>query len=878
MCIQNVTLFNSNSSLSIQLPINSWVEQLIERNDEKDDANLDQLLRSYKGKLEEFLILAMNVKNYRAVHLLIKNGMSLNQPLPNQLDSELQSSFKSKFFENKYYYGGNGSRLFLCTYEKRGRDLAYGIAAHYYPQDASALDILLKHPECITLDVLTVFIEAGDSVAFNKVLPLFLNLSPEKVKDDLLHCALRDFNFSLMGFNYDYILSRLEIIKSILALNPSNRIFDKNLMSTFEIAQYLKTFLPKNAPPEFEVILAKIMEDPTGYHELRGIQRLLINNLAIELNGCYIANYPSVAQHIKHSINSYLQQNNIPDDWIFVTPSKEFTVDKCIELIENKKILKFFTGWTGGDDIGHGINIIVYDHYLCVCNRGNGATETTSGVCLYDIQDKSILKEIIPLFLERSEANEQFITKEILSHPQINLLKHLDFKFQKVGNCVWLSEKIGVLPCIIASYLKKEFSLEDAIDSGFKKYKFWSRLDRINLFKAYLDHPYHYRDTVQNEADGINLRSIFSAVISKDLFSLKPKYYDLMLQKVTDQKLKAFMNKDIHAQLTADVQLARIEFAFRQEEPDDSLTSMVNQLSNVNVTNSIGQSVLHFACQHGRLELVTRLLDKGANANCVFRRKVPLEYLMEKFVDRQNNLSVYPRELIKRLIAATDFNAVAIEESFPLFPAIENGHEFAFDEMMNKGVGLEKVSKEGQTAFHSAIVSKSESIFRKVLNKCSNFNLVKNNGKTLLHLAIEKNILPRVKLLLEWGADPNQQNEHIASLWHIIYSDRELEILKVLIDYGMEINKPICTKYVPLAWHLTLGNSEIVDLLMQNKKIDLDTHGTSILQSAVLSGETNVVKTLLQRGIKPNESHLNIAKRYSKCPEMISLLQEALKD
>lgn len=790
MSVQNTCLYiNNNYNPSIQLTADCRLEQLIKRNDVNDDADIDKILKLHKGDFREFVILALNVKNYRAVNLLIKYGASLYQPLPTNLKLELQEEFANEFFKNKYYYGYDGQMFFQKTFESRSIDLAYGIAAHYYRKDPSALNILIEHPEFITLDVLKIFIEAGDTAAFNKIAPLFLN-SPagEKKITDLLHHTLRDFNFSLMGFNFDYILPRLEIIKSILVLNPNNRMLDKNQMSTFEIAQYLKTFLPQNAPPEFEAVLSKIMEDPTGYHEVRGIQRLLVNNLAVALNS-EIANYPSVAQYIKYSVNSFLQQNNMPNDWIFVTPSKKFTTDQCINMIKNKEVLKFFTGWSSGFDIGHGINVVIYDHYLCVCNRGSGVDFETSGVCIYDIQDDTVLKRIIPLFLERSQENQKFICNQLRTDPQIKFLTSIKLKFQRVGNCVWLSEKIGTLPCFIASYLKQGLALEDAIVIGKKIYKDWSRSARIHLLNSYLDHPYHYRDSSQNEKEGIIFGSIILNVLKRAPRSVKSKYNSLLFNKLADERLKKSLGEGLHSQLFFEVLFGRIEVLLELGDTSSALSALtqlstLSQFFDVNVPNVRGQMLLHLACQHGRLDFVTELLNRGANPSIVFNNKVPLEYLIENYDNYEDSVKPLAKELIERMIATTDFDAAAKKKGFPLMVAIQKGNEFCVDEMLKKGIYFKEYYLSGKAVFHSAVESKSENICKKVLSVCSDLQIPNGVGETLLHLAVERKKINVVKILLDLGADPNALNLYEMSPLDYVEQDFQPELFKLLVDHG----------------------------------------------------------------------------------------------
>jgi hypothetical protein len=524
------------------------ISQMAKAISSKDKDSLEKLLGSFTGNIndsmtgranETLLWHALNKKNYSAAALLIENGASLNQKLPSKLESELEIKFKDSFFTNKYYYWYNGNKLFERTLSSHHEDcLAYAIASHYYLQDPAALDFLLKYPDLITLKIVKVFIQSGDVSVFNKVLEPYLKQSNsiEKDKGYLLSYILGDFHFSLMGFNFDYITQRLEIIKSILTLNPTTRTLNKHTLTSFEIAQYLKSFWPTQVSTDVEMIFAKIFEDPLLFHEIWGIQRLLINCLAID-SQIEIASYPSVDKHFKESVHAFSQNNNVLNDLIFVTPSKEFTAKKCLKMIQEKKILKFFTGWTDGHDTGHGINGVIYDKYLLICNRGIGSTDR-SGVYIYEIQDETTLKKIVELFLERSAATQQFIISDLLKHPQIKSLKLIPGKSQRVGNCVWLSEKTGVYACFIASHLTQGHSLEESSKLARILYKQWSGFDRLNLLKAYVEHPYHTRNSIENEKEGIRFKEMVEHVLKITPKRLKSKCCDLILARLDDTAIK----------------------------------------------------------------------------------------------------------------------------------------------------------------------------------------------------------------------------------------------------------------------------------------------------------------------------------------------------
>lgn len=628
----------------------------------KDPNSIEMLLKSFKGNIndsingienETLLWHALNEKNYQAASLLIEHGASLKQPLPHSLDSSLKNQFKTDFFKNKYFYEFRANDLFnaALSYDYEN-SLAYAIASHYYLKDPAALDVLLKNPQAINFNVIKVFIQLADVSAFNKALIPYMKLLDmdskdemtayiklrnrdkdrivERRKADLLHYALRDLrHFSLMGFDFDYILERFDILKSILSLNPGTRTLDKNMMTTFEIAQYVKFVLPEETCLKFEPLFEKIFDDPSRFHEVWALQRLLINNLGArlplynEIKDMEVAVYPVVANHFRQSLNNFLPNNNLLNNWIFPTPKNKCTVDECLKWIDEKKILKFFTGWTGGNDFGHAINAVIYDKILFICNRGSGSTINTSGVCIYEIKDNDTLKEIIQLFFERSAKTTAFIILGLEQHPRLKRLKTIPGNSQKVGNCVWLSEKMGHYACFISSFLKQGHSLEESLTLAKTLFKQWSEFDRLNLLKAYIEHPYHTRNGLENENEGILFKKVVQTVISRAPRRLRSKYFDLILQRLSDIKLQAALHLSNKSDLLIDLKFARMESALDEGDIQFALSFLKN-FPHVNIKNSFGKTLLHLACITNNLEVAKELLKQGADPNSVSKsQQVP---------------------------------------------------------------------------------------------------------------------------------------------------------------------------------------------------------------------------------------------------------------
>jgi ankyrin repeat protein len=861
---------------------------------DKNEQALNKLLIHYRGDInfyingkgETLLRHALNEKNYSAANLLIEKGACLHQNMPPSLYDQIKEDFRKHFFSNKYYYGSDGESLLSSTLGSDiSASLAYAIAAYYYPRDSAALDLLLNHPKYITLKVVKAFIQLGDEAAFNKVLKQYVlsdltigngtdSAQVEKRKGELFQYALRDFHFSLMGFNFDYIVNRLGIIKSLLALNPTVRTLDKNMMSTYEIVQYLQFCLPEAASKEFEPLFSKLLDDPTGFHDIWSLQRLLINMLGAQLGipghnslQIEIAHYPSVAKHLHDSVNLFLQQKKYNFRWVYVTPQRHFTVDKCLQWIDEKKILKVFTGWTGGCDWGHCINAVIFDKYLFICNRGRGS-EPHIGVAIYEVQDKGYLKEMVQLFLERSKQTEQFITSGLLKHPQIRYLKTIDCNFQRSKNCIWLSEKMGVYACFIAAMLKEGQSLEDSMKHARILFKEWSEKDRLNLLQAYLSHPYHLQCHLDNEKEGIHFSNVIYEITHRAPRRLKSKYYDKIFKILEDDRRKKALSLDDNHYIVTSLRFQHMEIALAQGETALAL-SQIAKMGDVNTKNIRDETLLHLACRYNNLDVAKELIKRGAKPQKIScDKRCALQELFIKNASMQFRLEGLKKqeELIKLMVEVTPLDELAKRDVFPLHTAILQAHEYAgkyaVQQILDKGFDLLRPNSNGETGYYFAVLTKSESLSKALLSTCPDPNLPNKKGETLLQMAVRMKKLHAVQTLLDQGANPNTMNltNKVTPLDEVT-SDDHLPICKLLIEKGADINRQSYNGVSHLISQIYyLGNYAIAHEMLQHKDVDIHiktNSGETALSLAVTNGIEEMVKILLDKGADSNTCNKN---------------------
>ena len=732
------------------------VKMMISAISSHEKVQFERLLKLFQGDInaltsmnpnETLLWHALNQNNLHAAALLVERGASLRQQLPPSLDERLQNDFKTEFFKDKTIFGTEGEEYFKkiqkTDYEN---SLAYAIAAHYALQNPDALDLLLKDPEAITFNVLKVFIREGNCSAFQKVFPHYKQsiLTTDNRGRDLLFYSL---------LKLDDSPDRLEIVKMILALNPDPKNLTTYGRTTFEFARsYALKYPIKSAQAEF--ILSKIFADPDQYQEIWGLQRLLINSggtsLTYHKTEIDSGHYPIIAKHFHESLHEFQKANEYINDWIFFGVTRETSLEQCLELVNQKKILKFSNSWTGGGESGHQINAVISSKYLFTCNRGDGSNDETSGICIYEFLDSASVKELTQFFLDRkaffenSIASKKFFVSGIAEHKGLKKVEMIKCSPQKVGNCVWLSEKMGIYACFIASLVERGYSLEKAIELGKAVFKQWTEFDRLKLLKGNLDHVYHLRPCSTNEQEGILFVDTIAKIMERLPWRHKSQSYDMIFEKLNDPKIKAALGNK-YEPLFIEVLFARMNLALVRDDTPHALSTL-KYVKDVNVKDKKGRTLLYLVCTARNVNVANELLDRGANPNVEFFN--PLENLLAV-----PNQSAAYESLIKRLVEGIDLSGKLYLCEY----AVQVGNLCALKEMLKKGVDIVNVDYKGDmTPLHRLAFTKSEEVIHLVISLFKNLNpKLSNDGLTPLHMAVQKDNFIVVQKLLESGADPN---------------------------------------------------------------------------------------------------------------------------
>ncbi|XP_061164475.1 uncharacterized protein LOC133173510 [Saccostrea echinata] len=239
---------------------------------------------------------------------------------------------------------------------------------------------------------------------------------------------------------------------------------------------------------------------------------------------------------------------------------------------------------------------------------------------------------------------------------------------------------------------------------------------------------------------------------------------------------------------------------------------LVNNYSQIlHVTDCYGWTVLHAACLGGNVDIIDFLVTKGMDMHALTKKKETVLYI------------------------ACRYGQYAVCEY------IIHNYPQSLD-----------IMDETVSVLHCAAWKGYIDIVKLLIEKGWNVRSVTRTGDTVLHLCCRNSQLEMCQYLINNHSDllPDRDVKGWTALHSACMGGNE-EILSFLITQGMDINE--LTKDSKNALHIACryGNYAMCKYLVQNYENLLhgtDKYGYSVLHSAVLGGDVDIVKMLIDNG------------------------------
>lgn len=176
----------------------------------------------------------------------------------------------------------------------------------------------------------------------------------------------------------------------------------------------------------------------------------------------------------------------------------------------------------------------------------------------------------------------------------------------------------------------------------------------------------------------------------------------------------------------------------------------------------------------------------------------------------------------------------------------------------NQRVGISLVDiqdKENFIPLHYAVTFGNTKAANLLLKYNSNPNITDNDGNNSLHLSVITKKLDICKMILKYNINVNMRNKFGESPLHIACNYQLIEYAKILLESGADTNiKEYEIQLTPLMYAITLGNTELTNLLLKYKADvkEQDLNGNHCMHYSMIEGNHEIIHKIL-----PMFDHLN---------------------
>lgn len=179
-----------------------------------------------------------------------------------------------------------------------------------------------------------------------------------------------------------------------------------------------------------------------------------------------------------------------------------------------------------------------------------------------------------------------------------------------------------------------------------------------------------------------------------------------------------------------------------------------------------------------------------------------LEYEGENKVrdNSTNGLSTSEEEFVKEVeqLLSPEEREILYSNQTPELDKISTAkwnplHTFALagqirfmDKLLEEGLDIDVVDKEGQTALHHAVFGKKEAVISHLLRKGASPQVRDTDGITPLHYAVQVGAMQTVKMLIKYKVDVNVADNEGWTPLHVAMQSRNRDIAKILLVNGAD--------------------------------------------------------------------------------------------
>ena len=284
-----------------------------------------------------------------------------------------------------------------------------------------------------------------------------------------------------------------------------------------------------------------------------------------------------------------------------------------------------------------------------------------------------------------------------------------------------------------------------------------------------------------------------------------------------------------------------------------------DNINQIFFLNDFTGTPLIFACKTNNIELVEKLLKKGADANKNYIYKDRYSHIKKTetplfLACKTNNV-----ELAKLLLEKGADANKTYKTQTPLFLACKTNNVELAKLLLEKGADANETYKT-ETPLFLACKTNNIDLAKLLLEKGADVNYRLAEGNSYLHEACKNRYIEIAELLIEKGADLNIEDKRSGRVpLHELclvneFTEAVMKIINLLIKKGADIDFLDYSKRTPLFYATSAGFIEAVKLLIENGA-DIDkteSNGETPLYCAVDNDHIEIVKLLTENGADVN--------------------------
>lgn len=211
------------------------------------------------------------------------------------------------------------------------------------------------------------------------------------------------------------------------------------------------------------------------------------------------------------------------------------------------------------------------------------------------------------------------------------------------------------------------------------------------------------------------------------------------------------------------------------------IDSLLHKGVNINQFNSFGETILHFAIAHYHIEIFLYLLSRGSD---ILKKDVRGISPLSKAIQYGKN--EYVSILYDKYLESG--NSIQIHEK-PLHVAIVFNQYKIIELLLQKGLNINVVNEQNETALHLAIThGTSEAVIKLLVENGSNLIMLNKKGMTPLHESIRLDYFSAFEIITNRYVLLRQKiDSYDVPLHQAIYYGR-IQMVERLIQLGCDIH------------------------------------------------------------------------------------------